>query len=93
MPLARPPTPCTASNTLPRLHCSCPGSTKYLCSKSPRREHAVPNVSPQYREGRRLDVLTKCSVSAFWVCRRRLFWAAMRFFSLLWTFLMSSEES
>lgn len=37
--------------------------------------------------------LTKWRVSAFCVCLCRLFWAAMRFFSLLWTFLMSSEDS
>ena len=36
--------------------------------------------------------LTRCSVSAFWVCLILLFWAAIRFFSRLITFFVSSEE-
>lgn len=36
--------------------------------------------------------LTKCRLSAFWVCLILLFWAAIRFFSLRITFFASSEE-
>lgn len=43
--------------------------------------------------GREVWALTRWRVSAFCVCLCRLFWAAMRFFSLLWTFLTSSDES
>lgn len=81
-----------ATNILPWPPCSCPARTEHF-SRSPGCKQVVPGVSPQRRGRGRTGALTKCSVSAFWVCRRRLFWAAMRFFSLLWTFLMSSEES
>ncbi len=38
------------------------------------------------------SLLTKCRLSAFWVCLIRLFWAAIRFFSRRITFFASSKE-
>lgn len=38
------------------------------------------------------SLLTKCRLSAFWVCLILLFWAAILFFSLRITFFASSEE-
>ena len=60
----------------------CPGVHMLVGSKA---------YSP--RGWREDSTLTRWRVSAFCVCLCRLFWAAMRFFSLLWTFLTSSDES
>ena len=83
------PTSPASLHRLPHIHIPMQADSK-LWSRSPQAVGSKPYGS---RGWRKVWTLTRWRVSAFCVCLCRLFWAAMRFFSLLWTFLTSSDES